>query len=150
NLVAGIGAQLAALPPSQKLGPSDLFLPADSLTNSYTLVLTLAALYSNASVAFNSVAGKGTDLVLATQGIAPTAVVASPESLVKAHGESFSKLGSFIGQTAHWAQTRDLVQNGVLPAGSVMARLNDSLRPSIGTSPGKLRLVWVGERADAG
>ncbi|ROW11699.1 hypothetical protein VPNG_05578 [Cytospora leucostoma] len=150
NIVSAIAAQLFAVPQSQRLGPSDLFLPADSLTNSYTLVLTLVALYSNASVAFNSSTSDKMDLSLATRGIAPTVVVASPKALLKTHEETKGRLGSFIANKIHWLQTRTLTQNGVMPLASLLTSYNDSLRPAIGRTPGKLRLVYTAERAGSG
>lgn len=150
NLVAGIAAQLAALPASQRFGPSDLFLPADSLTNTYTLVLTMAALFSNASVALCSVAGKSPDLVLATQGVAPTVIVATPETLLKTHRETTGKLTSALAKASHWWQSRGLTDNGVMPAAAAAAAgFASAHRPAIGTTPGKLRLVFVAERAGA-
>lgn len=146
NLVSGVAGQLAAIPSTQRLGPSDLFLPADSLTNIHTLVLTLAALYSNASIAFNSVAGKSTDLVLATQGVAPTVLVATPETLLRTHQESSNRLTSALAKVAHWGQSRSLNDNGVMPAASTFGGAS---RPAIGTTPGKLRLVYVADRAGA-
>ena len=150
NLVSGIAAQLAAIPAAQRLGPSDLFLPADSLTNTHTLVLTMAALFSNASVAFNSVSGTTADLVLATQGIAPTVIVAGPGTLLRTHGESIGRMTTGLARLSHWLQSRSLTQEGVMPAASAISRFGDSLRPVIGTTPGKLRLVFVAERAGAG
>lgn len=149
NIVAGIAAQLFAIPQSQRLGPSDLFLPADSLTNTYTLVLTLAALYSNASVAFNSATGD-MDLTLATRGIAPTVLVASPQTLLKTHAQAAANVSSFLTTKVHWLQTRTLTQSGIMPAASLITSLNDSLRPAIGRTPGKLRLVYTAERAGSG
>ncbi|KAF6845167.1 AMP-dependent synthetase ligase [Colletotrichum musicola] len=146
NLVSGVAGQLAAIPSTQRLGPSDLFLPADSLTNMHTLVLTLAALYSNASIAFNSVAGKSTDLVLATQGVAPTVLVATPETLLRTHQESSNRLTSVLAKVAHWGSSRSLTDNGVMPAASAFSGAS---RPAIGTTPGKLRLVYVADRAGA-
>jgi hypothetical protein len=131
NLVAGIAAQLAALPASQRLSPADTFLPVDSLANPYTLVLTMAALFSNSSVALCSVAGKSPDLVLATQGIDPTVIVATPETLLKTHREATEKLTSPLAKASHWWQSRGLTDNGVMPA------------------PGKLRLIFTAERAGA-
>ncbi|KAF6819801.1 AMP-dependent synthetase ligase [Colletotrichum sojae] len=146
NLVSGVAGQLAAIPSTQRLGPSDLFLPADSLTNMHTLVLTLAALYSNASIAFNSVAGKSTDLVLATQGVAPTVLVATPETLLRTHQESSNRLTSALAKVAHWGSSRSLTDNGVFPAASAFGGAS---RPAIGTTPGELRLVYVADRAGA-
>ncbi|KAJ2891910.1 AMP-dependent synthetase/ligase [Zalerion maritima] len=146
NIASGIAGQLSAIPSVDRFSPSDLFLPADPLANIHTLVLTLAALYSNASVAFNSVAGGSDDIVLATQGIAPTVLVAPPAMLLKAHEEMMDKIGALPRKVIHGFQSRSLSQYGVMPGASS----NDSLRPAIGTTPGKLRLVFVAERAGAG
>ncbi|KAL2760707.1 hypothetical protein ACRALDRAFT_2096339 [Sodiomyces alcalophilus JCM 7366] len=146
NLVSAVAAQLAAIPASQRISPSDLFLPADSLTDVFTLVLTLTALYSNASVALTSVAGRSADLVLATQGVAPTIVVASPETLLKARQESSRNLSSVLAKVSYWARTRSLVENGVMPTSS----LDPAYRPAVGTSAKALRLVYTAERVGAG
>jgi acyl-CoA synthetase (AMP-forming)/AMP-acid ligase II len=147
NLIAGIAGQLTSVPTTQRMVHADLFLPVDSLSGIYPLVLTLSALYSNASVALNSVAGRGPDLVLATQGVAPTIIVATPETLVQTHSESSAKLNSPFYQVVHWFQTRSLVQNGVMPLASSFSRMYDSARPILGTAPGKLRLIYVAEQA---
>jgi len=146
NIIAGIAGQLTSIPTTQRITPADLFLPADSLTTVYPLVLTLAALYSNASVALNSIASASPDLVFATQGIAPTIVVASSSVLSKTHAETVRKLNSSLYRAVHWFQTRTMVQQGVMPLSSVFSRIYDSLRPIIGTTPGKLRLVYVSEQ----
>lgn len=150
NLVSAISAQLTAVPTTQRLSPADLFLPAAPLSASFPLVLTLAALYSNASVAFNSVAGTASDLQVATGGIAPTVVVATPKTLQNTHKESSGKLTSIITSTAHWIQTRSLVQNGVMPVASFFTQYNESLRPTIGVTPGKLRVLYIADSAGTG
>jgi hypothetical protein len=150
NLVSAISAQLVAIPTKERFSPADLFLPAASLSASYTLVLTLVAIYSNASVAFNSVAGNSLDLSLATQGVAPTVIVATPETLSKTHAETKGKVTSALASLSHWVQTRSLVQNGAMPAASFLASWNDSLRPRLGTKPGKLRLIYVAHPANSG
>lgn len=149
NIVSAIAAQLFAVPQSQRMGPSDLFLPADSLAGTYTLVLMLAALYSRASVAFNSAAGE-MDLTIATRGIAPTVLVASPQTLLKTHEQATANVSSLLTSKVHWLQSRTLTQSGVMPAASFLTSLNDSLRPAIGRTPGKLRLVYTAERAGSG
>lgn len=150
NLVSAIAAQLFAVPTAQRISPSDLFLPADSLANTHTLVLTLGALYSNASVAFNSVAGKAADLDVATRGIAPTIIAASPYTVLKTHDATAQSLSSVISRNVHRAQTSSLASTGAMPASSFLGRLNDNLRPAIGTQPGKLRILYIAERAGAG
>ena len=149
NLVSGIAAQIAAIPAKERINPSDLFLPADSLANMHTLILTLAALYSNASVALNSVAGKSPDLVLATQGVAPTILVASPSTLLNTHSESRGRLGSALAKASHALSTRTLTQEGILSPSNVLSTFSSGASPAIGTTPGKLRLIYVAERAGA-
>ena len=147
NLAAGISGQLASIPAKERFNPSDLFLPADSLTNVYTLTLTMAALYSNSSVALNSVAGRSPDLVLATQGIAPTIVVASPTSLLRTHAESIGKNGSALARLSHTLSTRTLTQEGVFSPANILSAFSSGASPTIGTTPGKLRGIFVAERA---
>lgn len=149
NLVAAVSAQMFAVPMSQRLGPSDLFLPAAPLSDVYTLTLTLAALFSNSSVAFNAAAGRSRDLQAATRGISPTVIVATPEALLQTRAQSADSLKSFIASTVHGIQARSL-QNGIMPAASLLTSFNDSLRPAIGRTPGKLRLIFVAERVGAG
>lgn len=150
NLVAAIAGQMQAIPTSQRLGPSDLFLPADSLANIHTLILTLAALYSNSSVAFNSAAGRAEDLTLATRGISPTVLVATPGALLRTHAQASASVAkSALARSVHGMQSRSLTQSGVMPAASLISSLNDGIRPALGRTPGKLRLVFVAERVGA-
>ncbi|TVY52365.1 hypothetical protein LCER1_G004606 [Lachnellula cervina] len=149
NIIAGVAGQLTSIPTTQRITHEDLFLPVESLSTIYPLVLTLSALYSNASVALNSVASLSPDIVLATQGIAPTVIVASAETLAKTHSETAAKMTSTLYQAVHWFQTRSLVQQGVMPIATVFSRMFDSLRPMIGTTPGKLRLIFVSEQVGA-
>lgn len=145
NLVSAISGQLANIPSKERMNPADLFLPADSLANVHTLVLTLGALFSNASIALNSVAGQSPDLVLATQGVAPTIIVASPQTLLVSHAESAQKLSSPLAKAAHALSTRSLTQEGVLSGSNPLSAFAAS-GPAIGTVPGKLRLVFTAER----
>jgi acyl-CoA synthetase (AMP-forming)/AMP-acid ligase II len=139
NLISGVAAQIFALATSQRMGPSDLFLPADSLANTHTLVLTLAALYSNASVAFNSVAAQADDLAIATRGVSPTILVATPAALLKTHKDAIARVNSsFITRTLHGMRVRKLTQGGVMPAAGS------------GASSDKLRLILTADRAGAG
>jgi len=149
NLIAGIAGQLNSIPTTQRMTHSDLFVPVDSLSTMYPLVLTLGALFSNASVALNSVAGQSPDLVLATKGVAPTIIVAKADTLSRTHAETKNRMNSSLYSFVHWLQTRTLVQEGVMPLASTISRTFDHLRPSIGTTPGKLRLIYVSEQAGA-
>jgi hypothetical protein len=149
NLVSGISGQIGNIPVKEKVGKADVFLPADSLANIHTLTLTLAALFSHASVALKSVAGNSPDLVLATQGVSPTILVASPGSLLDMHKECMGKLGSALAKASHYLSTRSLAQDGVLSFSHPLSAFSTAARPTIGTMPGKLRLIYVADRAGA-
>jgi hypothetical protein len=146
NLVSAISGQIAAIPVRERLTQADLFLPADSLSNMHTLILTLTALYSNASVAFNSAASRSPDLVLATQGVAPTVIVTSPATLLRTHEESTRRLGGGLAKLSHLLATNTLTQRGVHSVTNFLSAFAAGARPRIGTTPGKLRLVYVAER----
>jgi hypothetical protein len=107
--------------------------------------LTLAALFSHATVVINSVAGPGVDLTLATRSIAPTIAVVSAETAAKLH--STTSAASLSGPTkfAHYLESRMLTA-GRLPTDTFLTKLNAPSRATIGTTPGKLRLLFVSER----
>ncbi|KAF1969764.1 hypothetical protein BU23DRAFT_512646 [Bimuria novae-zelandiae CBS 107.79] len=146
NLAAGTGALISALPAPHRFNSSDSFLPADSFTNSYTLCLTLAALYAHATLIINSVASPGVDLTLATRSVAPTIVVVSAETAVKLHNTTTTSITSGLKKFAHYIETRVLT-SGRLPTDTLLTRLNAPTRASVGATPGKLRLVFVSEKA---
>lgn len=147
NIVSGISGVLASIPTKAKFSASDMFLAADSLTHIHTLTVTLAALYSNASVALNSVSGRSRDLAVATQGVAPTVIVANPATLKQTHEQSMGRLPSPLGTMAHWLATRALTLEGVLATSNMFSSFASAARPTIGTTPGKLRLIFTAERA---
>lgn len=143
NIIAAIGGQLSSISPTQSFTSSDLFLPVDCLSDIYTLVMTLTALYSNSSVALTSVASHSPSLTLATRGIAPTVIAASSTTMLKLHEETKQKLSTPLYKFVHWMESRELVRNGVLPIASFVSRFYDQLRPVIGTTPGELRLLYI-------
>ncbi|KAI9725084.1 MAG: hypothetical protein M1812_000360 [Candelaria pacifica] len=148
NLVAGVASFLLSVPPRHQLSPADVFLSADSLTHIYPLILTLAALYSNATVILTAVAGPGVDLVLATRNVAPTVVVASAETVAKVHNETRSGMSITWDEFIHWLQMRKLVA-GRFPSDGMLSRFQNYNKPAIGTERGQLRLLYVSERARA-
>ncbi|KAI5198128.1 acetyl-CoA synthetase-like protein [Aureobasidium subglaciale] len=147
NMVAAIAALISALPLRQRLGSSDLVLPADSFSHSYVLSLTMAALYSHSSLAINSVAGAGVDLALASRGVAPTVIIASSESLTKLHQTHMSGVSSAIHKFVHSNHGRALAA-GRMPGEGLLSRLFAPKGSAISTSPGKLRLVLASQRAN--
>lgn len=148
NLTAAIGAQLSALPSRQRLSIEDLFLPADSLSNSYILVLTLAAMYSNSSVALNSVAGWDVDLIPAAAGISPTIVAASAETALKLHQETSTLASSSAKRLALRSQTQAL-EAGMMPQTTMLTSLNPPVKAALGKSRTSLRLLYIYERMHA-
>ncbi|KAL2133644.1 hypothetical protein VTI74DRAFT_2000 [Chaetomium olivicolor] len=146
NLVSAIAAQIFAIPTSQRMGPSDLFLPADSLANTHTLVLTLAALFSNASVAFNSIAPRAKTLAIATRGISPTVVVARPAALLETHQETIALLGSPVLRFLHGLRIRQLTQDGIMSSGGFLA---GTYAAAVRPAKSKLRLILTAERVGA-
>ncbi|KAK0739772.1 hypothetical protein B0T21DRAFT_382730 [Apiosordaria backusii] len=153
NIVSAIAAQLTAIPTARRLSPSDLFLPADSLANSHTLVLTLTALFSNSSVAFNSSAPSATSLstILSSPAVSPTVIAATPSALLTTHKEISSSLKkSTIGKDLHWLLSRSLVETGAFPSGGFLTNYyNQAFRPKF---PGgkKLRLIYTAEKIGGG
>ncbi|KAK4149448.1 hypothetical protein C8A00DRAFT_18860 [Chaetomidium leptoderma] len=144
NLISAIAGQLFAVPTSQRMGPSDLFLPADSLANTHTLVLTLTALFSNASVAFNSVASQADDLAIATRGVSPTILVATPAALLKTHKEASARTNaSLFARFLHRRNVNQLNHGGVMPT---TATTGTATQPE----DTKLRLILTAERVGAG
>ncbi|KAI9829669.1 MAG: hypothetical protein M1819_006040 [Sarea resinae] len=147
NLVSAVAGLIASLPTRHRLSPSDLFLPADSLSQTYTLSLTLAALYSHASIVFNSVAGPGVDLGLATRAVAPTVVSISAETAAKAHkNHTESTLTTTSSKWTHYMHTRTLAA-GRMPSSA--AASSPTSRPAETATPGKLRLLLISERAQS-
>lgn len=145
NLVSGIAALGAALPRNTRLTPSDLLLSIDSLSRSYTLCLTLALLYVNGSVAFNSVAGEVVDFTLATDSLSPTIIVASSHTMSDFHAQlgpqlnPLAKLGRYIERRA--------LQTGVMPSRSIFSKLGGNVADA-SVSLDKLRLLVIPHRID--
>jgi hypothetical protein len=137
---------ITALPSAQRFNSSDTFLPADAFTHSYSLCLTLAALFSHSTVVINSVAGPGVDLTLASRSVAPTIAVISAESAAKLHSTTNETVLSGPKKFAHYLESRMLTA-GRLPTDNLLTKLNAPARATVGSTPGKLRLLFVSERA---
>ncbi|KAF9691368.1 hypothetical protein EKO04_010914 [Ascochyta lentis] len=146
NIAAAVGSLITSLPTAQRFTASDTFLPADAFTNSYCLCLTLAALFSHSTLIINSVAGPGVDLALATRSLAPTIVVASAESAAKLHSTTAASAIGGLKKLAHYLESR-ILASGRLPTDNLLTRLNAPARAAVGSTPGKLRLLFTAERA---
>lgn len=111
---------------SQRFGPSDLLLPLDSLSLLYPLTVTLAALFSNASIALSSVSGPTADYSMAFLGISPTVIVASEETMLRACRDKKAAVTGVFQKITHSRHIRSLA-SGVMPKLST-AMSNRSLR----------------------
>jgi len=96
-------------------------------------------------VVINSVAGPGVDLTLTSRSIAPTVTVISAETAAKLHSTTHASITSGPKKLAHYLETRMLTA-GRLPTDTFLTKLNAPTRAAVGTTPGKLRLVFVAER----
>ncbi|KAE8152508.1 hypothetical protein BDV25DRAFT_150991 [Aspergillus avenaceus] len=147
NLVSAIAGLTYSLPRNQRIGPSDLVLSIDSLSRSYPLCQIMAALYSNASVAVNSVAGEGVDFALATVGVSPTVVIASSRTMSAYHDKFMEPHSGFITAIARWFDVRKL-DAGVMPSHGMFSQVAN-IGPTAELSLDKLRLLCVSHRVDA-
>lgn len=81
NLISATAALLATLPRNHKLSTSDTVLSTLSFTSSYPLAWALAALYSNATLAINSVAGDHVPLDAAVSLARPSILITSAATI---------------------------------------------------------------------
>ncbi|KAI9740417.1 MAG: hypothetical protein M1834_004997 [Cirrosporium novae-zelandiae] len=145
NLVAAIAALMAALPRNQRLNSSDLFLPIDSLSYSYPLTLTMAALFSNCSIALNSVSGPDTDFLAAISSLEPTVVVASASTIANVHSK-LEKQGSSLVHKMQRRLQQHSFDAGYMPSSSVLATLV-ATDAAVAKAVNKLRLLLISKRS---
>ncbi len=134
--MAGIAAQISALPKSQRFGPADLLLPLDSLSHVYPLIVTLAALFSNASIALTSVSGPTADYSMALSSISPTIIVASEETMLKACSDRKAAVTGALQKISYSRRALSLA-SGVMP------------KSSTATSSHSPRVIYISHRAGA-
>ncbi|KAL8822698.1 MAG: hypothetical protein Q9191_006568, partial [Dirinaria sp. TL-2023a] len=132
NLVAAAAAQIFSLPKNERLGSADVVLPLTSIADQYTLVIALAALYSNSSLALTSVSGHTVEYSTAFRGIAPTVIIATPPTMLKVWEEKTKAPKGMLEKVDHWNRSRVLAA-GSMPKAPVARR-----------SP---RLIFVPERS---
>ncbi|KIW68331.1 hypothetical protein PV04_04284 [Phialophora macrospora] len=141
NLISATAALLATLPRAHKLSPADTLLPTTPLTESYTLAWTFAALFSNATLSLNSVAGDGIDVLHATSQTSPTVVLASPATVTAYLKHPETKLPGGLGKF----MTQRTLQQGNMPAKqpsstTPLSHLRVLLIPQSTTAPASTRL----------
>lgn len=145
--MSAVGALISSLPRNQRLTPDDLLLSIDSLSRSYPLSLVLAALFSNSSIALNSVAGEGVDFALSTVGISPTAIVASSRTMSEYHKKFMEPHTGIVSKIGRWFQARSL-DAGTMPSSNLLTKIAN-IGPTAELTLDKLRLLFISHRADA-
>ncbi|KAL4789974.1 hypothetical protein BDV19DRAFT_373146 [Aspergillus venezuelensis] len=146
NLVAGISGVLYSLPRTQRLNSEDLVLSIDSLSRLYPLCQVFSALFSNASVALNSVAGEGVDFALATVGVSPTVIIASSRTVSEYHAKFMKPHSGLLSSIARWFQVRSL-DAGNMPSKGFFSQLA-TVGPTAELSLDRLRLLCIAHRID--
>ena len=131
--MAAVASQLSVLPRSYRIVPSDVLLPLDPLTLSYPFTLMLASLFSNASIALTSSVGTAADLASIFQDVPLTIVVASSETLSRAHGHLVAKPTGLLQRVRNELASRTL-SSGRLPKSTFST-----------PSPNSLRIIYVSE-----
>jgi hypothetical protein len=145
-VVAGIAGLIYSLPRNQRLNSGDLVLSIDSLSRLYPLCQVFAALFSNASVALNSVAGGNVDFALATVGVSPTVIIASSRTISEYHAKFMKPHSGLLSSVARWFQVRSL-DAGIMPSQGFFSRLA-TVGPTAELSLDRFRLLCVAHRVD--
>ncbi|KAJ5223416.1 hypothetical protein N7468_007958 [Penicillium chermesinum] len=146
NIIAGISSLGSVLPRSQRFNPSDLVLSIDSLSRSYPLCQIMSALFSNASIALNSVAGEDVDFALATVGVSPTVIIASSRTMSKYHEKIMAPQAGLFSSLGRWVQSRSL-DSGNMPSKGFFSQLA-KIGPTAELSLDNLRLLCISHRID--
>ncbi|KAJ5573468.1 uncharacterized protein N7459_007895 [Penicillium hispanicum] len=147
NLVSAIGALGSALPRPQRFTPSDVVLSIDSLARSYPLCQIMNALFSNSSIALNSVAGENVDFALASLGVSPTVIVASSATMSNYYDRVMKPHSGIVSSIGRWVQSRTL-DSGNMPSKNFFSQLA-RIGPTSELSLDNLRLLCISHRVDA-
>lgn len=145
NLVSATAALISTIPLRQRLTPADLVLPASSFSLSYVLCNTLAALYSHASLAINSVAAPGVPLKILTRGIQPTVIIASAETLAEVHRVETASLSNPVQKLGKFTHEQAM-SSGRMPSNNFLFSFLAPAPSASGNKPGTLRLLLTSER----
>ncbi len=113
----------------------------------YPLALTMGAIFANASVILNSVAGVDVDYALATAAVTPTVIVASSQTIAEAYDEIKRCSLGHAEKREKWLHDRAL-KAGRMPQANLFIKNYSALRHAIGTNE-KLRVLYISERAGA-
>ena len=105
------------------------------------------ALYSNASIALNSVAGEKVDFALATLGVSPTVIIASSCTMSDYHESVMKPQTGPVSSLSRWMQARTL-DRGNMPSKNIISQIG-RVGPTAELSLDNLRLLCISHRVDA-
>lgn len=145
--MSAVGALGSALPRTERLNPDDVVLSIDSLSRSYPLCQIMSALFSNASIALNSVAGEKVDFALATAGVSPTVIIASSGTMSDYHRKIMQPHTGPVSRLGRSLQARSL-DAGYMPSQNFFSQITH-VGPTAELSLDKLRLLCISHRFDA-
>lgn len=99
----------------------DTLLPLASLTESYPLIITLSALFSNTSLALNSVSGPKASYAESSRGVSPTILIADPQTLSTFCAEKEKALfSSTLSKFTHSRKLQTLAAGNMVKASSAV------------------------------
>ena len=114
NIVAAVAAQISAIPQQHRLGPADLVMSLESFSDMWALTLTLAALFSNSSIAVTSVAGPRAKYDVAFRTVSPTVLFSTATTMSRACRDIKTSTSSSWQKFLRWMQSRSL-SSGIMP-----------------------------------
>lgn len=107
----------------------------------------MSALFSNASIALNSVAGEDVDFGLATVGVSPTVIIASSRTMSNYHTQVMQPRTGLVSSFGHSVQSRTLAA-GNMPSKNIFSQLA-RVGPTAELSLDDLRLLCISHRVDS-
>jgi len=140
NIISAVSSQVTALPPREQFRPGDIFVPANTLADQFTRILTYALMVSGSTIALNAVTPPSGKLESSCALVKPTIIIVSADELSSVHRFGMAAQVELFHTFVHWFQMRKLVPGGRVPAQGFFARFNDYDRPNLGPN---LRLIYA-------
>lgn len=147
NIVSAVSVQATALPKKDELKTTDVFLPACTLADQFTRIMTYTAMLAGATVAVNAVTPPDGKFESSIATAIPSVIVVPANTLADVHRYGMAAQVEIFHEWVHAYQLRKLIRYGQVPGQNRIARLNDYDRPNLGKN---IRLVYVAENPSEG
>lgn len=141
--MAATAAQISALPFNHRINSKDLLLPLLPLTNVYALTITLAALFSNASLALTAVTGKSATYKSAFNfypRVAPTIILMDPQPLYTYASQRLSLQQKAAPPVQLWTEYR---HKSLITSMTSTGRFPSTSSSSIPKAEQSVRLIYT-------